>query len=323
VQYIFSVSIVVLILLIIGIFYQNIATIIDRGKYPASGKFIDLGGYKLYLNCIGEGSPTVILDCGLVGLSSLWTLIQEDLAKFTKVCIYDRAGYGRSDRSPYPRTSERIVDELHLLLQKAEILPPYILVGHSMGGLNTLLFASHYPEEVAGIVLVDAVPPNVYSRMPQFGESMQKTNRLFLILSIISKFGLLRLSNLLFGSKTAPDFVQNLPSDIQSIVLPQFTSKTFSTAMAENRLMPISADRVKNISLKDNLPLIILSRDRTMFTNSDSEKSQELIWKQLQAEMTKFSLASRFRIVDRTSHYLYIDRPDSVVQAIKEMIENL
>ena len=146
----------VIALLLIGTIYQFISSKIDENAYPPPGKLVDIGGYRLHINCTGEGGPAVILDSGLGGNSLEWTLVQPKLAKFTRVCSYDRAGQGWSDESPLIRTSQNIVDELHTLLHKAEVPEPYILVGHSSGGINMRLYASYYPNEVAGVVLVDS-----------------------------------------------------------------------------------------------------------------------------------------------------------------------
>src|SRR5438309_5962518 len=141
-------------LLLLGLSYQAIASAVDTSHYPAPGKLVDIGGYRLHINCTGTGSPTVILDAGLGGTSLDWSKVQPAVAGFTRVCSYDRAGYGWSDTGPGPRTSQQIVKELHLLLVHAQISGPYLLVGHSLGGLNMRLYAYRYPGEVAGMDLL-------------------------------------------------------------------------------------------------------------------------------------------------------------------------
>lgn len=127
---------------------------------PSIDKPIDVGGYRLHINCTGTGSPTVILDNGLGLPSSTWSLVQPQVAKFTRVCSYDRAGIGKSDPGPLPRTSQQIVTELHTLLNNAGIKGPYVMVGHSFGGINVRLYASEFPNEVVGMVLVDSSHEN-------------------------------------------------------------------------------------------------------------------------------------------------------------------
>ncbi|HWR73601.1 MAG TPA: alpha/beta fold hydrolase, partial [Nitrospirota bacterium] len=123
---------------------------------PPPGRIVDVGGYRLHLNCTGEGSPTVILESGMNEFSLSWALVQPGVAKFTRVCSYDRAGLGWSDPGRAPRTSETIVRELHALLRAAGITGPLVLAGHSFGGMNARLYARRYPNEVAGMVLVDS-----------------------------------------------------------------------------------------------------------------------------------------------------------------------
>jgi len=124
----------------------------------AGSRRIDVGGYKLNLRCAGEGVPVVLFDSGAGDSSDTWDWVVPEVRRFTKVCTYDRAGLGKSDVGPFPRTSDRIVDELDRLVKRAGVLGPYVLAGHSFGGLNMRLFASLHPESVAGLVLVDATP---------------------------------------------------------------------------------------------------------------------------------------------------------------------
>src|SRR5690349_5336558 len=126
---------------------------------PPPGKLVDVGGWRLHLYCTGEkraGQPTVILEPGIGDFSVEWSLVQPGVAKYARVCSYDRAGDGWSDWGPHPRTYRQIVYELHTLLDKAGVKPPFVLVGQSYGGWLVRLYALTYPSDVAGMVLVDA-----------------------------------------------------------------------------------------------------------------------------------------------------------------------
>ena len=127
-------------------------------RVSAGERKYDVGGFKLNLRCEGKGSPVVVFDAGAGDTLGTWDWVLPAVKKLTRVCAYDRAGLGRSDPGPRPRTSERIVAELHELLSRARVSPPYVLVGHSFGGLNVRLYAARNPGQVSGLVLVDATP---------------------------------------------------------------------------------------------------------------------------------------------------------------------
>ena len=124
------------ILALAGASYEAIAATGDARHYPPPGTLVDVGGFRLHINCVGTGSPTVVLDAGLGGSSLDWSLVQPELGRSTRVCAYDRAGMGWSDPGPQPRTPGQIARELHTLLTNAGIAGPYVLVGHSLAGTN-------------------------------------------------------------------------------------------------------------------------------------------------------------------------------------------
>ena len=133
---------------------------------------MDVGGYRKHINCLGQGNPTVILEAGLNDFSIFWARVHPDIAKITRVCVYDRAGYGWSQPSPHPQTSETMMKELHTLLANTQIDTPYVLVGASFGGALVRLYAHGHPDEVAGMVLVDAAHDDLFSTIPTW----QKAN---------------------------------------------------------------------------------------------------------------------------------------------------
>lgn len=129
----------------------------------ASETMVDIGGYRLCLSRAGQGTPTVVIEAGLGEGLNEWTALLPHVAAFTRVFAYDRAGVGKSDAGPRPRTSQQMVTELRTLLRSAHIDGPYVLVGHSLGGLNVSLHAAEYPDEVAGLVLLDPAFPDIFS----------------------------------------------------------------------------------------------------------------------------------------------------------------
>jgi len=143
-------SIVLLVTMLIGWVWLFGAKAKARlaAKYPAPGKLVDVGGYRLHLNCQGQGGPTVVMESGNGNFSLNWGRVPREVAKFTRVCTYDRAGLGWSDRSPQPRTAHNLVADLHTLLARSGVEPPYVLVGHSLGGMLMRLYAHEHPDQV-------------------------------------------------------------------------------------------------------------------------------------------------------------------------------
>src|SRR5918997_4096310 len=164
--------IVLLVLAIVGAIYQAIATERAERAYPPPGEMVDVGVYSLHINCVGRGGPTVVLDAGSRGMSAQWVRVQREVSGTTRVCAYDRAGMGWSEAGPDPRDAEQISGELHTLLGKAGIEGPYVLVGHSLGGMYMQTYAARYPDEVAGLGLVDSsTDPEQFSQPPEAQDS--------------------------------------------------------------------------------------------------------------------------------------------------------
>jgi pimeloyl-ACP methyl ester carboxylesterase len=131
---------------------------------PPPGQLVDVGGHRLHLRCGGDGTPAVVFDAALGASSLSWSLVQPAVARVTRACSYDRAGFGWSDAGPMPRTAGRIAGELHQLLQRGGVAPPYVLVGHSFGGLVMRLFAARHPGDVAGLILIEPAIAEAWAR---------------------------------------------------------------------------------------------------------------------------------------------------------------
>jgi pimeloyl-ACP methyl ester carboxylesterase len=150
------------------------AQALERAWLVATGRLVDVGGYRLRIECVGAGEDTVILEAGLCHTRTTWKDVLPAVSAFSRVCTYDRAGLGDSDGAPGPRTGLRMVEEFDTLLTRAAVRPPYVLVGHSFGGLLVRLYAARHPAKVGGIVLVDAVHEDQYER---FAELMDASDR--------------------------------------------------------------------------------------------------------------------------------------------------
>src|SRR5829696_2106012 len=183
--------VVLLVLAVAGAIYQAIATERAERAYPPPGEMVDVGGYSLHINCVGQGSPTVLLDGGFGEWSAQWVRVQREVSGTTRVCAYDRAGMGWSEMGPDPRDARQITSELHTLLSKAGIEGPYVLVGHSFGGMYMQTYAARYPEEVAGVGLVDAsTDPVQFDQRPEARDSNEPQKQTSAVVSWLERFGI-------------------------------------------------------------------------------------------------------------------------------------
>jgi pimeloyl-ACP methyl ester carboxylesterase len=183
-------GIVLIALVVLGVICQLIATEADRRAYAPPGQLYTVDGHQMHIVCTGEGSPTVILEAGGGHFSATWARVQPMVAQSTRVCAYDRAGYGWSEPGPEPRDAQRIATELQTLLDVVGVEPPYVLVGHSLGGIYARVYNAHYPGEVVGMVLVDATHPDSWARQ---GESIQALQAVASVSTVLARVGLMRL----------------------------------------------------------------------------------------------------------------------------------
>ncbi|MEM9655671.1 MAG: alpha/beta hydrolase, partial [Actinomycetota bacterium] len=184
---------VVALVALAGMTYQAAASSIDDRNHPAPGVLVDVGGHRLHLWCTGSGTPTVVLESGLGGFSHDWSHLQPDIAVQTRVCSYDRAGYGWSEDADSPLRSAEVATGLQRLLSNAGEEGPFVLVGHSLGGLHVRSFARQYPDEVAAIVLVDSSHENQASRLTMLDPLDDLTLAGLRTCTRLSPFGLPRL----------------------------------------------------------------------------------------------------------------------------------
>ncbi|MGA9508901.1 MAG: alpha/beta hydrolase [Candidatus Sulfotelmatobacter sp.] len=306
-----SLFILVILLAAAGFLYENISEARDRRFHPMPGRRIDVGGYKLHIDCTGEGTPVVVLDSGLGDSYVSWIKVQPQIAKFTRVCSYDRAGLGYSDESPRPRTSKVMAEELHTLLHNAGIAPPYVLVGHSMGGYNVRLFASFYRSEVTGMVLVDSSHPEQEKRFPPALNDMDKTwVREQEFMTVAMPFGIPRLLGFCGNDAQVRAADCNFHSYREGLTV----LKTF----------PESAAQAATAGSLGDLPLAVLSHDPNVPVPeipADLVKPMNVAWEEMQDELTHLSTRDTRTIAKNSSHYIQLDRPEVVVEAVRNVVD--
>jgi pimeloyl-ACP methyl ester carboxylesterase len=308
---VFGLLVAAALLAIAGALYQSLSERRDLRAYPMPGELVDVGGYKLHIDCTGQGSPAVIFDSGLGDTYVSWQKVQPQIAQFARVCSYDRAGLGYSDSSPYPRTSKKFAEELHTLLHNAGGSPPYILVGHSMGGFDVRLYASLYRNEVAGIVLVDSSHPEQLKRLPPAVLDLDASwVRQQEFLEFTMPFGIPRL----LGFCESDPEVRTAECNFHSA----------REAVAELKSVPDSDAQAATTGPFGDLPLAVLSSDPD---NPRPDLPEDLVkptndaWLQMQEELSHLSTKGTRVVAKGSGHYIQIDRPEVVIEAVHNLVD--
>jgi pimeloyl-ACP methyl ester carboxylesterase len=308
---ILTVLVFLLILAAAGFLYENISEARDRRFNRMQGQLVNVGGRKMHIDCTGEGSPTVILDSGLGDSYLSWRKVQPEIAKFTRVCSYDRAGLGYSDPSSQPRTSKVIAEELHALLQAASITPPYVFVGHSMGGYDVRVYTSMYRREIAGMVLVDASHPDQDNRFPPELKNLEGSwQRETQFIAFSMPFGIPRLLGL----------CENDPVTRAA----DCNWRSVREQLAEIKAFPESAAETAATGSLDDLPLAVLSHDPDKPSSDlppEIAKPTNEAWQRMQVELSHLSTRGTQTVAMNSAHYIQIDRPDVVIDAIRKIVE--
>jgi pimeloyl-ACP methyl ester carboxylesterase len=307
------------LILAAGLVFQWCATMLDERRYPMPGILVEVHGHRMHLDCRGEGSPTVVLDAGLGDSASTWALVQPEVAKFTRVCSYDRPGFGWSEESAGKRDSRHVAAELEDLLLQAHIAGPYLLVGHSFGGYNQLVFHSLYPDQVVGIVLVDSSHPDQGNRLP--GISMEQYAAAMRWKMLAAPFGVQRLMGWCRDDYRFPNAPQAWQKVAPVSIALDCRSSVFRATYDELLAFRESGRQVATVTTLHALPLIVLSHDPQVGSGFPPERAAEAEkqWNAMQEELRALSTNSK-RVIARTSmHYVESYRAELVIQAIREV----
>jgi pimeloyl-ACP methyl ester carboxylesterase len=307
-------------LLLAGVVYQFVATKIDEYRYPAPAEMVDVGGYSLHLYCTGAGgAPTIVMDSGAGGSVLDWQLVQPEVAGFARVCTYDRGGAGWSEPGAQPRTSQQFVEELHTLLGNAGVQGPYVLVGHSLGGTNMQLYASRYPDQVAGMVLVDSALEDL--DLLSITESLQGSP---VWTKIYATTGVVRLVNML-GPVSYP--FSELPDDSveEALAISSGTQQLYESADEVSSIgESFEQQLAATLSLGDK-PLIVLTAGPLQLEGMglSQEQMDQMVeaHTRSQAALTQGSQNSEQIVAEDRGHYLHLEQPDLVIDAIRRVVD--
>lgn len=303
------------VLAIAGASYHVIAGYADARRHPEPGKLVDVGGYRLKLNCTGAGSPVVVLESGLGDVSIEWQAVQSEIAKFTRACSYDRAGYGGSDPGPMPRTSEQIAGELHTLLKNAGEKPPFLLVGHSFGGYNVRVFNGRFPCEVSGLILVDSVQEDQYKLLPPVWNQVGAELRAHF-------HNQARWAPVFIDLGVARLMLRSRGQDDNSYLILQ--TKYLRARSSELDHIQVSAEQARAAGSLGDKPLIVLTAGRkppptALLSEADLNDYQRVWAGDLQLRLARLSSRGKREIVDDSGHDIPAERPDAIVSAVREI----
>jgi pimeloyl-ACP methyl ester carboxylesterase len=284
----------------------SIEPITSLGNPVPPGRLIDVGGVSMHIYCTGEGGPTVILDAGLGQGTVYWSQVQEGISKLTRVCSYDRAGMGWSESGPMPRTYMKVTEELHALLASSGEAGPFVLVGHSAGAHTVRFFTQNFPNEVAGIVLVDAANERVLTQ-----ENLAPGVKMMQDAVLAARLGYFRINEDSLAMMAGTE----IPSELKSYLHINYNSKTFATSADELIAMPVTAAALEPTKYEGawkDIPAIVLT--------ADNENGRMLGMPEHHRQLAALS-AKGEQIFVNSSHNIHMDQPDVVIEAILEVVE--
>jgi pimeloyl-ACP methyl ester carboxylesterase len=286
--------------------YETVRESLDARAFPAPGQLVDVGGYRLHLHCTGSGSPTVILEPGQGGVSSDFGWIAPAVAQDSTVCVYDRPGRGWSDAADGPQDGDQIAANLHTLLDRAHVPGPYVLAGHSFGGLYVQAFAAQYPEQVAGLVLLDSTAPKPGPAPPKVPGSYHGLSRVSALVSTIAHFGVGRLI-------AQADYGNLPPSSQGGARANASTARSLASSIDEFAEANRAMQQASSLTSLHGKPLIVLTADEGV---SDDQ------WQTKQDRMAALSTNSLHRHADATHDSLISDEADSAAasRAISDIV---
>jgi pimeloyl-ACP methyl ester carboxylesterase len=316
---------VLLAAVVAGVGYEEVGRRRDRERLPQIGRSVDIGGRSLNIYCSGEGSPAVILDAGAGEPGYAWSEIQPEIAEFTCACWFDRAGLGWSDPGPFPHTSEATARDLHELLHRAGVPPPYVLVGHSLGGLDVRVYNRLYPSEVAGMVLVESAHEDEPLRAPKafLGHSAPRVlwYPIYLVAWSAGRVGLVRL---LGGSAPLPEDPSQRTRD-QILEALRRRPEAVVTSMGDASA-PDSYAQARAAGGLGDRPLVVLTRGTPFDGGGDAETDRQAaeysrVWvHEMQAQLARLSTRGRQVVVENAGHGIPEEAPGAVADAVREVV---
>ncbi|MEA3013115.1 MAG: hypothetical protein QOD42_1660 [Sphingomonadales bacterium] len=299
---------VLLILLAMGAWWERQAGRAFARKYPAPGRMVEVApGRLLHLSCEGEAGPTIVVEQGAGEPSLLWRAIQKEARHFARFCLYDRPGYLWSPPASGPRSIEARARDLHAVLERAGLPGPYVLVAHSYGGLVIRAFARRFPEETAGLVMVDAIEESIAFH-PDYQRFLRRARPFVALLRGAATVGLLRLFGTLFGGR---------PKDADDAAMSAATARpSFHAAIADD-IASLRRPPEDYGGLGDT-PLIVLTHGKPF---PGPFAALEPFWRAGQERHAALSTRGELWVAENSNHMIAGDEPERVLEALRRMVE--
>ena len=308
----FSIGLVSLIILTLagGRIYQVVSESEDLARYPAPGELIAVDDRMMHVNCIGQGSPTVIFELGVGSASAAWSDVHKQVSLFTRACAYDRAGLGYSEPTDQPLRSSNVAQRFQKLLRAAKIEDDLVLVGWSAGGVYIREFYGRYPERVEAMLFVDSSHEQQATRMPQTPGN--GSDPMLKIAKHLAPFGLVRMSGILDRRVERGAGSDELKSHLNAIY---HQAHILDTVWRESEAFNLDINATEPPAPVGHLPLIVLTRGI-----SDSSQQERDARDQLQQELTLLSTNGKHIIASESGHYIYADQPELLIESVEELV---
>jgi pimeloyl-ACP methyl ester carboxylesterase len=309
-----AIALAILIICVAGIAYNTLSIRHYRELTGVPGKLYDIGGHAMHLYCTGEGSPAIVLSAGLGDDFTGWARVQPILSRLTKVCSYDRAGFGWSESRPGVQDADAISAQLHALMDAAAIQRPFILVGHSISGIYMRSYAAHYLDDLAGLVFIDGATPLQDDRLPKALVKIEvEQRRQMPWQKLLTTLGWDRMQGLC--TDVPPGFEAYSAWIMADNCIPSQVDAVEGELDAEQA----SGEETIHAGPFGGLPVLILSRDPGVLSANwppDVAKDNSIVWNQMQEEAKHLSSQSKRVIAKGSDHYIHNDRTDLVNQEI-------
>jgi len=317
-----TLAVALVLALVAGLIYETLARRRSARDFPAPGELVDLGTRRIHLDCRGQGTPIVVFEAGLDTYGSLsWSPVHDSIAATTRACAYDRAGVMWSDPSPDFRSGIAVAQDLHAALAVSGESGPFVLVGHSLGGPYSMIFTKYFPDQVAGLVFVDASHPDQFHRFAEItGEVAEPPLGVLRVLRALAPTGLPRLLSGLTRNAAIPDSINR--------TLGAYFSTSLGPMIDEAASLEATVTEAGTFRTLGNRPLVVLTAMQpldsaglsAMKMTAEQGVQFRQVWKTLHIDQANWSSVSRHELYPEAGHYIQIDRPDAVIRAVRDVV---